>query len=54
MKLDMKIVKILHINYNQELPDVEPPWFSMPTEGEYSSDLEDGTPYDVGYKVDEE
>ena len=35
------------------LPDVEPPWFSMPTEGEYSDDLEDGTPYDMGYKVDE-
>jgi hypothetical protein len=35
------------------LPDVEPPWFSMPTEGEYSDDLEDGTPYDIGYKVEE-
>ena len=39
---------------NEELPDVEPPWFSMPTEGEYSEDLEDGTPYDMGYKVDEQ
>jgi len=38
---------------DDNLPDVEPPWFSMPTEGEYSDDLEDGTPYDMGYKVDE-
>jgi len=38
----------------EELPDTEPPWFSMPTEDEYSVDLEDGTPYDLGYKVDEE
>jgi len=37
-----------------KLPDTEPPWFSMPTEDEYSADLEDGTPYDMGYKVDEE
>lgn len=37
-----------------DLPDTEPPWFSMPTEGEYSADLEEGTPYDMGYKVDEE
>jgi hypothetical protein len=36
-----------------DLPDVEP-WFSCPTEDEYSVDLEDGTPYDVGYDVVDE
>ena len=36
-----------------ELPDTEPPWFSLPTEGEYSKDLEDCTPYHMGYKVDD-
>mgnify|MGYP001181939006 FL=1 len=37
----------------EELPDPDIPWFSFPTEDEYSEDLEDGTPYDMGYKVDE-
>lgn len=38
---------------NEELPDVMP-WFSVETEGEYSPEHEDGTPYDIGYKVDEQ
>ena len=36
---------------SEELPDVEP-WISNPTEGEYSVDWDEGTPYDIGYKVD--
>ena len=37
----------------EDLPDPDIPWFSFPAEDEYSEDLEDGTPYDMGYKVDE-
>jgi hypothetical protein len=35
-----------------ELPDLDP-YFSLPTEDEYSDEPEDGTPYDMGYRVDE-
>jgi hypothetical protein len=41
------------IRLMEELPDPDIPWFSFPTEDEFSEDLEDGTPYDMGYKVDE-
>ena len=37
---------------NSSLPDPDTPWFSMPTEGEFSHDPDEGTPYDVGYNVD--
>jgi len=37
---------------SEELPDFDP-YFSNPTEGEYSVEYDEGTPYDVGYKVDE-
>ena len=35
-----------------ELPDLDP-YFSLPTEDEYSDEPEDGTPYDMGYRPDE-
>ena len=35
-----------------ELPDLDP-YFSLPTEDEYSDEPEDGAPYDMGYRPDE-
>lgn len=33
---------------SKNLPDIDP-YFSLPTEDEFSDEPDDGTPYDVGY-----
>lgn len=39
---------------SEDLPDVGPAWWDNHREGEYSSDPEDGYPYDLGTKGDDD